>query len=604
MQYRSTAAVTRATTARPAAAAVAAVLALTAGAGALAVPTASAATAGVTAGAAEVGPVRSLTPGATLHGAGTQGFFVGVGSYDDFEKLRWIPYAGGGHRDFTYWPYDGLQISGDSLAHSPDGYGGRVLNMATGESFHAEQLPDTLDALYAGTAGSALVLRDARDRLWIDTKDAAPREITGLPEGSRYGSVGPGTAALGLLTYWTADGEKRIGILDLATATVEDTYARVEAVSATRVAWTEPATATTPRRVVVRDRATGADTVVPVTSTASLPLALLGDWILYGTSARHLGTGETVALFQSASTVLAAPDGAAVVVQGSRAGTPGVHRVTLDALGRPVVAFMALSATAGAFVHDIDADGYPDLLGRDASGTLWRDTVRDGQSRKAVGTGWGAYNKIENVGDLVGTGRFADVVARDAAGVLWLHEADGQGGFHPRTRIGGGWQVYDKIAGGGSLIGGDYGGDDLVAVDTAGRLFLYQATGQKVSPYKPRKQIGTGWGIYDRLTAVGDIGGATGGDLVARDRNGVLWLYLGKGDGTFTARKQIGGGWQVYGRLVGAGDVDHDGRNDLLAHDPATNRVYLYSGTGNWRQPFRAKALTDLPAGARYNHIA
>ncbi|NML50213.1 VCBS repeat-containing protein [Streptomyces sp. R302] len=598
MQYRSTA------TDRPArlAAAVAAVLALTVGAGALAVPTASAAT--TTAGSAEVGPVRSLTPGTTLRGAGTQGFFVRVGPYDDFETLRWIPYAGGSHRDFTYWPYGGnTETSGDALIHSTDGYNGSVRNMATGESFDSEQLPGSLDALFSGSAGSAIALRDARDRVWLDTKDAAPRQITGLPEGDRYGVVRPATSAHGLLTYWNDAGKAGVGLVDLATATVTETYPDVAAVSAARVAWTEPATATTPRRVVVRDRATKADTFVPVASTAaSLPLGLLGDWVLYGTSARHLKTGETITLFQRADTVLTAPDGTAVVVQGSRAGTTGVHRVTLDRLGRPVVALLARSASAAAFVHDVDADGYPDLLGRDASGTLWRDSAGDGRGRKAVSGGWGAYNKIEAVGDPIGAGLFADVVTRDAAGVLWLHKADGKGGFHPRTKVGGGWQTYTKLAGGKDL--NEDNGDDLVAVDTAGRLFFYGSSGLVDAPYKPRKQIGTGWGIYNQLTAVGNVGGASGADLVARDASGMLWLYLGKGDGTFTARKPIGGGWQVYGQITGAGDVDHDGRNDLLAHDPVTKRVYLYSGTGDWRRPFRTRVLTDVHAGAAYNHLA
>ncbi|WP_306312096.1 FG-GAP repeat domain-containing protein [Streptomyces hydrogenans] len=597
----------RSATRRGVSAAIVTVLAATLGAGTLAVPPALAASAGTTtAGSVEVGPVRSLTPGTKLSGAGVQGFFVRVGPYNDFNTERWIPYAGGSHRDFTYWPYHGnnTETSGDALVHSPHGHDGSVRNMATGESFRSEQLPGTQEVLYAGTAGFAIVLRDARDRLWLDTKDAAPREITGLPEGTEYGFVAPGTAALGLLTYWNDRLEVRVGLLDLATATVKETYPKVEAVSARRVAWMEPGTATTPRRVVVRDRATGADTFVPVTSTtASLPLGLLGDWLLYGASARHLKTGETVSLFQRADTVLAAPDGTALVVQGSRAGTAGIHRVTLDPLGKPVVALLARSAAAGAFVHDVDVDGYPDLLGRDASGTLWRDSAGDGRSRKAVSGGWGAYNKIEAVGNPVGAGLFTDVVTRDTAGVLWLHKADGTGGFLPRTKVGGGWQTYTKLAGGSDLIG-EGSSEDLVAVDTAGRLFLYQSPGMGDSPYRPRQQIGTGWGIYNQLTAVGNIAGASSGDLVARDASGMLWLYLGKGDGTFAARKPIGGGWQAYGQITGAGDVDHDGRNDLLAHDPVSKRVYLYSGTGNWERPFRARTLTDLATGAVYNHLA
>ncbi|WP_187283447.1 FG-GAP repeat domain-containing protein [Streptomyces sp. t39] len=575
------------------AASVAAVLALTAGAGALAAPPAAAAE-------PAVGPVRSLTPGTGLRSAGAQGFLIALPADQDYATLRWIPYAGGSHRDFTTVSFEGLnETSGDMVTRTEDGYYGRGFDMATGDGFRSEGVPGVLDPEYAGTAGSAVFMR-GDGTLWLDTKDDAPREVQGLPEGTAYLKVRPATAALGLIDYRTSAGEQRVGLVDLATATVAETYPRVEAVSSTRVAWTEPATAAAPGRVVVRDRATGQDTHVPAADTGAL--GLLGDWLLYGGSARHLGSGRTVGLFDRADTVLTTPDGTAAVVQGSRGADAGVHRVTIGSDGTPFVASLARSATAGAFVHDIDADGYPDLLGRDATGTLWRDSVADGRPRASAGAGFGGYDRIETVGDAAGGGFTADVVARDAAGVLWLHQGDGQGGFHARVKVGGGWQTYNRIAGGSDLTGD--GRADLVAVDTAGGLYLHAGTGTAARPYAPRTKIGTGWGIYNQLTAVGDIGGAAAGDLLARDRDGVLWLYLGTGDGSYTARKRVGGGWQIYGRLTGAGDVDHDGRTDVLAHDPATGRVYLYRGTGAWRNPFFVRALTDAHRNGTYDHIA
>ncbi|MGW4996643.1 FG-GAP repeat domain-containing protein [Streptomyces hydrogenans] len=585
--------------------AVATVLALTAGAGALAAPTALAATA--SAGSTTVGPVRSLPAGASLRSAGARGYIVSMPAERDQQILRWIPYAGGDHHDdnrFFEWH---TSASGDRVAATLEGYDGQLTDLATGESFHMEGVPGWLDAEYVGTAGAAIGVR-AFQKVYLDTRDAAPREITGLPEGTTYGRLRPATETIGLLDHTTAAGEKRVGLVDLATATVTESYARVEAVSATRVAWTEAAAGTTPRRVVVRDRASGAETVVPVTSTdAFLPLALLGDWLLYGTSARQLVTGETVTLFDRVDSLAPASDGTAAVVQGGTAANgAGVHRVALGPDGRPVTRLLARKGTASSFVHDIDGDGFPDLLGRDSSGALWRDSAGDGRARVSTGTGWRGYDKIEVVGEVERYGTLpastADVVARDASGVLWLHRGDGAGGFGPRVKVGGGWQTYDKIAGGSDLTGD--GTADLVAIDTTGGLYLYEGTGTGTRPYAARKKIGTGWGVYNQLTAVGDIAGASGGDLVARDRDGVLWLYLGKGDGTYTARTRIGGGWQVYGQITGAGDVDHDGRADLLAHDPATGRAYLYGGTGDRLRPFRVRALTDLHAGAAYDHIA
>ncbi|MFB7363272.1 hypothetical protein [Streptomyces hydrogenans] len=255
MPYRTTARL---------ATAVAAVLALTAGTGALGASPAQAATAG-TADA----PLLSLLPGTVLRGAGAQGYVLDVPTGDqDFRTLRWVPYTGGPHRDFANYYYDTWhEVSGEMLAGSSEAYYGKAVDLRTGESWSADPVPGVLDVLYAGVAGSAIALRkDVAQRektpLWLDTEDAAPREIKGLPAGTTYLELRPATATVGLLDHRTAEGEQRVGLVDLATATVSETYPKVDAVSATRVAWTEPATATTPHRVVVRERATGRYTVI------------------------------------------------------------------------------------------------------------------------------------------------------------------------------------------------------------------------------------------------------------------------------------------------------------------------------------------------------
>ncbi|WP_370531525.1 FG-GAP repeat domain-containing protein [Streptomyces hydrogenans] len=95
-------------------------------------------------------------------------------------------------------------------------------------------------------------------------------------------------------------------------------------------------------------------------------------------------------------------------------------------------------------------------------------------------------------------------------------------------------------------------------------------------------------------TAVGNIAGASGGDLVARDKDGVLWLYLGKEDGAFAARREIGGGLQAFSQLVGAGDVDSDGRPDLVAY--GAGGTYVHRSTGSLTSPF-TRTGTALYAG-------
>ncbi|MEW5632401.1 hypothetical protein AB1388_38530, partial [Streptomyces hydrogenans] len=232
MRYRTTTATTRL------AAAVAAVLALTVGTGAIAAPSATAATAETS-----DAPFRSLLPGTMLRGAGAQGYVLDVPTgHQDFRTLRWVPYAGGPHRDFDDYRFDydtWHDVSGEMLAGSSEGYYGKGYDLRTGETWRADPVPGVLDALYAGTAGSAVALRPddsqgEKSPLWLDTKDAAPREIRGLPAGTSYLKVRPATATVGLLHHRTAEGEERVGLVDLATATVSETYPKVEAVSGGR----------------------------------------------------------------------------------------------------------------------------------------------------------------------------------------------------------------------------------------------------------------------------------------------------------------------------------------------------------------------------------
>ncbi|MEU5920813.1 hypothetical protein [Streptomyces sp. NPDC047141] len=245
----------------------------------------------------------------------------------------------------------------------------------------------------------------------------------------------------------------------------------------------------------------------------------------------------------------------------------------------------------------------PDLLARDASGKLWRiGSVRDASGKNFTasgapvleGGGWNTYDRIEMVGDVTPDG-YPDAVARDRDGVLWMYTAKNRsyaGSFWTRTRIGGGWNTYTLFTGGSDV---DYDlHPDLVAVDRRGDLYLYEGSdGSGDREYRPRRKIGHGWGVYDRITAVGDVGGGIEGDLVARDKAGVLWLYLAKPDGTFAPRTRIGGGWNAYTDVIAVGDVDSDWRNDLYAYGP-DGTGYLYRGTGEWKAPFEARVANTI----------
>ncbi|MEU4874732.1 VCBS repeat-containing protein [Streptomyces sp. NPDC021608] len=280
-----------------------------------------------------------------------------------------------------------------------------------------------------------------------------------------------------------------------------------------------------------------------------------------------------------------------------------------DGVGSPATAQGSLRVSRRANPHDFSDNGSTDVLARDASGVLWRDDLFDWPSdgkvatagRTKVGSGWQGYDQLEAVGNVAGAST-GDVVARDASGVLWLYQGTGSASapFAPRVRVGGGWQIYKKITGGGDLTGD--GRPDLVAADAAGVLWLYKGTGRTSAPFAPRVRVGGGWQIYHHITAVGDVAGTAAGDLAARDASGVLWLYRGDGAGRFAPRVRIGAGWNAFSRVVGAGDVTADGRPDLIAYGP--NGTYVYRATGSTTAPF-ARLTTTLYAGegGKFNDV-
>ncbi|MEV8587632.1 VCBS repeat-containing protein [Streptomyces sp. NPDC051180] len=252
-------------------------------------------------------------------------------------------------------------------------------------------------------------------------------------------------------------------------------------------------------------------------------------------------------------------------------------------------------------MHDFDDNGSPDVLFRDELGYLGGiDTRYDTESRRvestgrtqSFGGGWNGYKLISAVGDIAGT-TAPDVVGRDTAGVLWLHQGTGdtRNPLADRVRIGAGWNIYTQLTGGSDVTGD--GRADVLATDTAGVMWLYKGTGKPTAPLANRVKVGAGWNIYNQITAVGDIGGAPAGDFVARDKAGVLWLYLGRGNGTFTTRARLGAGWNEYSRLVGVGDATGDGRADLYAYGP-NHSSYVYAGSGSPSMPFARRTPTDL----------
>ncbi|MFE5912481.1 FG-GAP-like repeat-containing protein [Streptomyces wedmorensis] len=704
-------------------AAVTTVLAVTLGAGALTVPaTAATATpAAQTADAAATTAAPFAYPGnARLLDAGVKGFLTQtVGS--NIKRFAWYGQdSGQGYTGPTYLrstrTNDYLIFKGHYQITIRD------LKTMSVRDIAIDTLTNT--PVYVGSAADSVFTTSGVDFHRHTMTRTVP--VAGLPTGATAITVSPGTADHALIQF-TVAGVAQWGLLNLATDTVEEIHTReagaeIKAVSATHVAWTTGAGTTTPA-IFRLNRATDAVEEIPVADAVSndLKVSLVGGWVVYGeangatalepnplhalTAYNPDAEGEkTLTLLDHLTSAATAGDGSVHVRGGSLVQGEGMYKITatgneapavvleattgeatrltvtgndvpgtvdldqnagkakftwnlsrtgaevkltvrhtrtgktetfydypqsqastsfdwqgeyngdytwqltatpLNGIGSPATASGGFTATRTPKPHDFDDNGAPDVLLRDGSGRLWRadtsyDTQLQADPHQLIGTGWQVYDRIEATGDIAGS-NVGDVIAREPSGALWLYQGNGRGGFGGRTKIGTGWQAFSQIAAGSDLTGD--GRADLVATDKAGDLYLYPGTGSATAPFGPRKKIGNGWGVYNQLTAVGNVAGGAAGDLYARDTAGVLWQYLGKGDGTFAARTKVGGGWNAYQHLVGVGDANRDGRPDLVGF--GTTGQYLYRSTGNWQAPLSGAQLAALTfGGGPYNGVA
>lgn len=176
-----------------------------------------------------------------------------------------------------------------------------------------------------------------------------------------------------------------------------------------------------------------------------------------------------------------------------------------------------------------------------------------------------------------------DLISKDASGNLWLYPNSRQDSrpMTMRTQIGTGWNIYDFISAAGDL--NDDGVGDILARDTAGNMYYYRGNGS--GGVEPRISLGRGWGGYLPLS-VGDWDRDTNADIVARDTSGQLWLYRGTGrddvpNGFVNDRILIGRGWGIFNSIVGIGDANYDNKADMLARRADNGQLALYGGPGD-----------------------
>ena len=230
---------------------------------------------------------------------------------------------------------------------------------------------------------------------------------------------------------------------------------------------------------------------------------------------------------------------------GRLAIQPGSGNGTIDSAHKALAGGWPTSSTFVPF-GDLGGDACNDLLVRDSAGRLTRYDGTCGKAfapaspHRLIGTGFGQYNALTSPGDLTGDG-WADLIARDKAGVLWRYSGDGRGGLAERVRLVAGQGGYPRLVGAGDLNRDGIG--DMVGLDGSGVLWRWLGDGK--GGFGPRTRIAGGIGVT-ALASPGDLTGDGRPDLVGRDSAGALWRWNGTSAGTFGTKTRIATGWNTY----------------------------------------------------------
>ncbi|MER5311150.1 VCBS repeat-containing protein [Streptomyces sp. NPDC002773] len=625
-------------------AAVTAVLAVTAG-GALTATPATAAPVTAVQAPAQAADMVTLPHPTEIVSAGATGYLTRA-VYPSGAEYRWTNYADGTTKSLTaprtsffgaqsdivfsreatqvvYWLNDMTSTSSFryGLSHNDQRY---VVSGAVGETLvmsHTDEDTGVLDV----------------DLLSRATGSTTTRDVAAIPDDARLGRVWAGSPGIALLQYSTGTGtglNTFLVAVDTATGQAVDgprqTYSERTgtdaSLSRTHVAWIERTAA---NRVQLFTALRGVD-VDPVATDlgqaatgSDVDVNLVGNWVttaelnggtatvtsaLFPLTARRLGDPRTtVKLLDHVSSSATAPNGDLYARGGTVAQGEGIYRISPGADGTPVATLvastdaptaLALTSTDVAPTVNLDLNGGKATL----RWQLSRDNAAGKVTLRHVRTGRTTEFPFGNTGairfDWPGTLPGGPAPNGD---YVWELDAKPLNGIGPDLRKTGTFKVTRKA---GLHDYDDNGAPDLLSRDASGRLWLDEVRKTASSPdywSLESKLLGPGWNAYNQIEAVGNVAGAAPADLVARDTAGILWLYLGKGDGTFAGRTRIGSGWNAYNKITGGSDLNGDGWADLIATD-AAGLLWTYQGTGSWSAPFRTRAKAGTGWGG-YNQI-
>lgn len=240
--------------------------------------------------------------------------------------------------------------------------------------------------------------------------------------------------------------------------------------------------------------------------------------------------------------------------------------------GRSLAGFTQLAA-----VGDLDGDHHVDLVGL-KGGRLYRFRgVGDGRfyaptAVAATGSPWSDYKDITGYGDFDNDGH-DDLFARGVSGRGWIFPGNGHGGFKRPIGPFSSMQHASSVIGAAQLTGNLL--PDLL-VRTGTTISLVPNDGRR--DLAPRIYTGLTLPRATQILNAGDWDRDGKGDLIARNSNGHLYLYPGKGNGTFGSPVDLGGGFGSVSLLQVVGDVTGDGWPDLQGQ--RGNVLYIWPGRG------------------------